>query len=99
MIGRLENEEALNEVSKYLNVQKLFVFGLQGIGFLALAVFIVAGWTVLPRWMILLSPGILFLFAPLTRKLPKGLHIVIGGGWTNLISVIYYTAALIITFN
>lgn len=99
LIGRLENEEALNEVSKYLNVQKLFVFGLQGIGFLALAVFIVAGWTVLPRWMILLSPGILFLFAPLTRKLPKGLHIVIGGGWTNLISVIYYTATLIITFN
>ncbi len=98
LIGRLENEGALNEVSKYLSVQKLFVLGLQGIGFLALAVFIVAGWTALPGWMILLSPGILFLFAPLTRKLPKGLHIVIGGGWTNLISVIYYAAALVTIF-
>lgn len=98
LIGRLENEEALNEVTKYLSVQKLFVFGLQGIGFLALAVFIVAGWTILPRWMILFSPGILFLFAPLTRKLPKGLRIVIGGGWTNLISVIYYAMAMVLTF-
>ena len=95
LIGRQEHEESMNEIVKYLGVQKYFVFGLQGIGFLALAVFIVLGWTIMPRWMFFFTPGILFFFAPLTRKLPKGFNIAIGGGWTNWISIIYYAWALI----
>lgn len=97
LIGRHDNEESMNEIIKYLSLQKCFVFGLQGIGFLALAIFIIGGWTVMPRWMFLFSPGILYLFAPLTRKLPKGLNLAIGGGWTNWISIIYYALALIAT--
>lgn len=73
-------------------------FGLQGLGFLLLAMFIVLKWTVFSRWMIVVSPGILFLFSPFTRKLPKGLHMIIGGGWTNLISVIYYGVALMVLY-
>ena len=96
LIGRHDNIEALDEVHKYLNVQKLVSFGLQGIGFLLLAMFIVLKWTVFPRWMMVVSPGILFLISPFTRKLPKGLHMIISGGWTNLISVIYYGVAIII---
>ena len=65
-----------------------------GMGFLLLAMFIVLKWTVFPRWMMVVSPGILFLILPFTRKLPKGLHMIISGGWTNLISVIYYAVAL-----
>jgi len=95
LIGRHAHEESMNEIVKYLGVQKYFVFGLQGIGFLALAVFIVLGWTIMPRWMFCFSPGILFFLTPLTRKLPKGLNIAIGGGWTNWISIIYYALALI----
>ena len=95
LIGRHAHEESMNEIVKYLGVQKYFVFGLQGIGFLALAVFIVLGWTIMPRWMFCFSPGILFFLAPLTRKLPKELNIAIGGGWTNWISIIYYALALI----
>ena len=54
------------------------------------------GKTVLPRWMLLLSPGILFLLRPVVGRLPKGVRIIISGGWTNLISVIYYAAVLIL---
>lgn len=96
LIGRHDDVEALDEVHKYLNVQKAVAFGLQGIGFLVLTMFIVLKWTVFPCWMIVVSPGILFLFSPFTRKLPKGLHMIINGGWTNLISVIYYGVALMI---
>ena len=96
LIGRHDDVEALDEVHKYLNAQKAVAFGLQGIGFLLLAMFIVLKWTVFPRWMMVVSPGILFLFSPFTRKLPKGFHMIISGGWTNLISVIYYGVALII---
>lgn len=96
LIGRLENQDAMDEVLKYMNVQKIVAFGLQAVGFLALAVFIIAGWTTLPRWMAVLTPGVLVMLTPIMRKLPKGFHMIICGGWTNLISVIYYGAALII---
>ena len=55
-----------------------------------------AGKTVLPRWMFLLSPGILFLLKPIVGRLTKGIRIIVSGGWTNLISVIYYAAVLIV---
>lgn len=94
LIGRYENREMLDEVLKFLDVQKLVAFGIQAVGFIGLAVVILAGWTVLPRWMILLTPGVLVMLTPIVRKLPKGFHMIICGGWTNLISVIYYLAAL-----
>lgn len=95
--GRYQNETAMNEVQKYMNVQKMLAFGLQGIGFLLLAIVVILKFTVFPRWLVLFTPGILFLLLPITRKLPKGLHMIIGGGWTNLISVIYYGVALVVS--
>ena len=96
MIGRYDSKEALEEVCKFMNVQKSVAFGTQAIGFLMMAIFILLKWTVFPCWMFLITPGILFLLVPVTRKLPKGLHMIISGGWTNLISVIYYGVALMI---
>lgn len=96
LITRHDAKVALEEIHKYLNVQKVVAFGLQGIGFLLLAIYIVLQWTIFPWWVAMFSPGILFLLFPFTRKLQKGLHMIIGGGWTNLISVIYYGVALIV---
>lgn len=94
LIGR-HDIESLKEVENYLNFQKTVAFGIQAVGFVGMAFMIVMDWTVLPRWMVLLTPLVMFLLMPLVRKLPKGLHMLICGGWTNLISVIYYIAALI----
>lgn len=96
LIGRHDAKEAFEEVTKYMNVQKTVAFGTQAIGFLMMAIFILLKWTVFPRWMFLVTPGLLFLLVPLTRKLPKGLHMIISGGWTNLISVIYYGIGLFV---
>jgi hypothetical protein len=74
----------------------LILYAGEGAGFLILALLIGAGKTLLPSWMVLLSPGVLFLVRPLADRMPKGIRIVISGGWTNLISVIYYSAALAI---
>ncbi len=95
LIGRHEDRAALEEVLHFLDMQKKVAFGIQGIGFVGMALIIVLGWTALPRWMILFTPLTMILLTPLVRKLPKGLHMVICGGWTNLISVIYYAAAMI----
>ena len=96
LLGDGENRQALDTVMRYFQKLPLILYAGEGIGFLLLAFLIAAVKTVLPRWMLLLSPGILFLLRPVVGRLPKGVRIIISGGWTNLISVIYYAAVLII---
>ena len=86
---------ALNAAMKYFQKMPLILYAGEGIGFLLLIFLIVTGKTVLPRWIFLLSPGMLFLLKPAVSRLPKGARVIISGGWMNLISVIYYSAVLI----
>ena len=97
LLGEDRFADALKAVETYFQKMPLMYYAGEGIGFLLLAVLIVSGHTILPRWMFLLSPGILFLLRPAVGCLPKGIRIIVSGGWTNLISVIYYLAVLIST--
>ena len=96
LLGDGKNRAALHIVMKYFQKLPLLLYAGEGIGFLLLIFLIATGKTVLPRWMFLLSPGVLFLLKPVVGRLPKGARIIVSGGWTNLISVIYYAAVLIV---
>jgi hypothetical protein len=94
LLGEDRFRDALAVVEAYFQKLPLLYYAGMGIGFLLLALLIASGHTLLPRWMVLLSPGILFLLRPAVARLPKGIRIVVSGGWTNWISVIYYLAVL-----
>lgn len=96
LLGNEKNQDALVKVITYFQKLAYILYAGEGIGFLLLIFLIVSGNTGLPRWMFLLSPGILFLLKPVVGRLPKGVRIIVSGGWTNLISVIYYAAVLIV---
>lgn len=96
LIGDDKYNEARDIVIKYFSKIGYVLYIAEGIGYVLLIVLIVTGNTVLPQWMFLLTPGILFLLKKLVRRLPKGIRVIVSGGWTNLISVIYYLAVLII---
>lgn len=95
LLGDDGGRNALNAAMKYFQKMPLILYTGEGIGFLLLIFLIVTGKTVLPRWIFLLSPGMLFLLKPAVSRLPKGARVIISGGWMNLISVIYYSAVLI----
>ena len=95
LLGDDRNRDALNTVMRYFQKLPLILYAGEGIGFLLQVFLIMTGKTVLPQWMGLLNPGILFLLKPVVNRLPKGVRIIVSGGWTNLISVIYYAAVLI----
>ena len=96
LLGDDKNHDALDKVMKYFQKLPLILYAGEGLGFLLLILLIATGKTVLPRWMFLLSPGVLFLLKPIVGKLPKGVRVIVSGGWTNLISVIYYAVVLIV---
>lgn len=96
LLGEDEQRKDLDIVMDYLKRIGFVLYGGEGAGLLILTILIVMGRTMLPTWMAVLSPGILFLLKPLARKLPKGLHMVICGGFSNVIFVVYYAAVLVV---
>ena len=96
LLGDDKDKDALDKVVKYFQKLPLILYAGEGLGFLLLIFLIATGKTVLPKWMFILSPGILFLLKPAVGRLPKGVRVIVSGGWTNLISVIYYAAVLIV---
>lgn len=97
LLSRHDNQSAFEEFLKFLKFQALIVFSVMALGNLGLSLSILLGFTVFPRWQALFTPLFLVLLTPLVGKLPKGLHMVIRGGWLNLIYFIYYLSLLILT--
>ena len=94
LLSRHEGKEAFDEFFKFLKFQAKLVFGIMGLGNLGLSIMILFGLTIFPRWQVLLTPLVLVTLTPLIGKLPRGLHMIIGGGWFNLIYFILFTTCL-----
>lgn len=90
-----ENKKSLNIVIDYFKNFSLMMYISEGIGFVILLGLIITGNTELPQWMFVLTPGILFLLSPIVGKLPEKIRTVVAGGWSNLISIIYYISVII----
>ena len=95
LLSRYENKGAFDEFLKFLKFQAKIVFGIMAIANIALSLIILFGFTVFPRWQALFTPMFLLIVTPLADRLPKGVHMIIRGGWFNLIYFIYYLTLLI----
>ena len=95
LLSRHENKGAFDEFLKFLRLQAKLVFGIMALANIAIALIILFGLTVFPRWQVLFTPIFLLIFTPIAERLPKGLHMIIRGGWFNLIYFIYYLSLLI----
>ena len=95
LLSRYENKGAFDEFLKFLKFQAKIVFGIMAIANIAIALIILFGLTVFPRWQALFTPIFLIILTPIAERLPKGLHMIIRGGWLNIIFFIYYLSLLI----
>ena len=95
LLSRHENKGAFDEFLKFLKLQAKIVFSIMALANIAIALIILFGLTVFPRWQALFTPIFLLIFTPLAERLPKGLHMIIRGGWFNIIYFIYYLTLLI----
>ena len=95
LLSRHENKGAFDELLKFLKLQEKIVFGIMAIGNIGIAALLLLGFTVFPTWQGFLTPIFFVLLTPFVRRLPKGLHMIICGGWFNIIYFIYYLSLLI----
>ncbi|MBS5887784.1 MAG: DUF6796 family protein [Negativicoccus succinicivorans] len=95
LLSRYENKGAFDEFLKFLKFQAKMVFGTMAIANIGTTLIILFGFTVFPIWQALFTPIFLLTLTPLAGRLPKGLHMIIRGGWFNLIYFIYYLSLLI----
>lgn len=95
LLSKYKNNGAFDEFLKFLKFQAKIVFGIMAIANIAIALIILFGLTVFPRWQALFTPIFLLILTPFAGRLPKGLHMIIRGGWFNLIYFIYYLSLLI----
>lgn len=95
LLSRHQSQGAMDEFLKFLKFQAKISFGIMAVGNLGLTLMVLLGLTIFPRWQVLLTPLVLLVLTPLAGKLPKGLHMIIRGGWLNLIYFIYYLSLLV----
>ena len=95
LLSRHKNNGAFDEFLKFLKFQAKIVFGIMALANIATALIILFGFTVFPRWQALFTPIFLIILTPIAERLPKGLHMIIRGGWLNIIFFIYYLSLLI----
>ena len=95
LLSRYENKEAFDEFLRFLKFQAKIVFTTMALANILTALVILFGLTIFPRWQALFTPIFLLIFTPIADRLPKGLHMIIRGGWFNLIYFIYYLSLLI----
>lgn len=96
LLGADNQRKALEIALGYFQKLPLILYIGEGLGLLILIFLIVTGKTIIPAWMAVLSPGVLFLLRRPARKLPKGLHMILSGGFNNIIFIVYYVAAIIV---
>ena len=95
LLSRYENNGAFDEFLKFLKFQAIIVFVTMGLGNIGIAILILRGFTAFSRRQALFTPIFLIILTPLAGRLPKGMHMIIRGGWLNIIYFIYYLSLLI----
>ena len=95
LLSRYENKKAFDEFLRFLKFQAKIVFTTMALANILTAWIILLGLTIFPRWQALFTPIFLLIFTPIADRLPKGMHMIIRGGWLNIIYFIYYLSLLI----
>ena len=95
LLSRYENKGAFDEFLKFLKFQAKIVFGIMALANIAMAWIILTGFAVFPSRQAFFTPIFLLIFTPIAGRLPKGLYMIVRGGWLNLICFVYYLSLLI----
>ena len=69
------------------------------LGAIVLAILVVLGKSLYPRWTVLANFGLLSLLAPLAGRIPAPLGAILAGGFTNLSIATFFLVSLVSTWN
>ncbi len=99
LISEFNNAELLQVAEEYTILNLYFMFFPSLIAYSLLAYLIITKRTFYPRWVVLFSPIILFWLSGVMQHLPQPLMILIAGGWSNMIFIIFFSISTILSFK
>lgn len=88
--------QALELAEEYsiLNFAMMFIPSM--IAYLTLTFLILTDKTYYPKWIVLFSPIVLFWLSPLMQMLPQPYMMIIAGGWSNIICMIFFSVSTVV---
>lgn len=94
-VGKAANTEIEKSILKnILFLSKISIIPI-AFGILIFAGLVVFGKTCYPWWFLFFTPIVLIFLSNLWLKLPQPLHVIMFGGWNNIVFIIYFMAAMI----
>lgn len=96
LLGRTGEREVEQPLIRNITLLSFLSLLPIGVGCLILALLMLFGNTLFPAWLVLLSPGLLYFLKYLWVRLPQPFRVVVLGGWSNLIFVIFFGVALLV---
>lgn len=96
LLGKAGPPDWLPVVAKNIRLLSNVSTVLIALGMALLAGLIVLGKTGYPRWFVVLTPAVTYFLAPLWKRLPQPLRVVLLGGWYNLMFALFFVVLLLL---
>ncbi len=98
-LSEFNNITLLQVAEEYTILNFYFMFFPSLIADCLLAYLIITKKTFYPIWVVLFSPIILFWLSAVMKHLPQPLMMLIAGGWSNMIFIIFFSVSTILSFK
>lgn len=96
LVGKSSNADALNRVTRNIQLLSYVSTVPIALGSLLLAGLILLGKTYYPPWAVVCTPVVTIFFSFAWRGLPQPFRVILFGGWNNLVYVIYFLTSLLL---
>ncbi|MCT4580773.1 MAG: hypothetical protein N4A35_05080 [Flavobacteriales bacterium] len=94
-MSSLDNQEALGLAEPYSVMLFYMMFFPSLVAYILLTYLIVTKKTSYPIWVVFSSPFVLFWFSGIIELLPQPFLIIIAGGWSNIIFILFFSISTI----
>jgi hypothetical protein len=96
LLGKTDDKSIFDSVVKNTRFLGILYMIPVSIGSAFLSILIVLEKTIFPAWFVFFTPTITIFFTILWRHLPQPFRVVLYGGWSNLLCLIYFSMSIIV---
>lgn len=95
IVAKFGHPEIIDTMTAYTYIIGSITFFSTALGWIFFAYLIVCKKTLYPHWILFFTPLVWLWLSPVFEQLPQPYFMLIVGGWSNLVSVLFFTVSLL----